>query len=93
MTTDFTLPLTLPAEFQSLLGAPPQAAETAREFIILGLYQEGRLSGGKAAQLLGVTYRGFVAVLARKGIPFFRYDEQDWAREVEAVRQWGRETG
>jgi predicted HTH domain antitoxin len=93
MTTqsDFTLPLTLPSEFQSLLGDSRQAAEAAKEFIILGLYQEGRISGGKAAELLGLTYHGFVSLLARKGLPYFRYDEQEWTREMEAVRQWQAE--
>ena len=90
-TSDITFPVTLPSEFAIWFGTPSQASEVARELIILELYQESRISGGKAAELLGLTRRGFVSLLARKGIPYFRYDEQEWAREVEAVRQWQAE--
>ncbi|MBM3128023.1 MAG: UPF0175 family protein [Chloroflexi bacterium] len=71
MADTLTFPVSLPREFATLLGAPVQAAETAREYILLGLYLEGRISGGKAAELLGLTRRGFVSLLARKGIELF----------------------
>ena len=65
-----------------------QAAEVVKEYIILGLYQENRISGGKAAELLGVTRRGFVALLARKGIDTFRLTSDEWAEEVDTVKAW-----
>jgi predicted HTH domain antitoxin len=55
-----------------------QSAEVVKEYIILGLYQEDRISGGKAAELLGVPRRGFVALLARKGIDTFRLMSDEW---------------
>ena len=84
---DTTLEIVLPVEFVALLGA--QATAAAREYIILGLYQEDRISGGKASELLGLTRLGFVALLARKGIPYFRLSSDEWANEVAAVKQWG----
>jgi predicted HTH domain antitoxin len=81
-----TIPITLPREFIALLGAPSQASETAREYIILGLFQETRISGGKAAELLGLTRQGFIALLARKGIPYFRLEPEDWDAEVARIR-------
>ena len=36
MADTVTVPITLPREFVALLGAPAQAAETAREYILLG---------------------------------------------------------
>lgn len=86
MADDLTLPITLPREFIALLGAPSQASETAREYVILGLFQEVRISGGKAAELLGLTRRGFMALLAHKGIPYFRMDPQEWESEVARIR-------
>jgi predicted HTH domain antitoxin len=82
MTDIATLQIMLPKEFLALLGAQPQAAEIAKEFIILGLYQEGRISGGKAAELLGLTKHGFVSLLARKGLDYFRLTSDEWAKEV-----------
>lgn len=86
MSTDITLPITFPREFLALLGAPSQAAEAVKEFTILGLYQEGRISGGKAAELLGLTRRAFMALLARRGIAYFRLDPQEWEAEVARLR-------
>ena len=88
MTETATLQIVLPKEFLALLGAQPQAVETAKEFIILGLYQEGRISGGKAAELLGLTKRGFVSLLARKGLDYFRLTPEEWDEEVAAARAW-----
>jgi predicted HTH domain antitoxin len=83
-----TLQVTLPKDFLALLGSPPQAAEAVKEFAILGLYQEGRISGGKAAELLGLTQRGFLALLARKGINYFHLTPEEWAEEVATVKAW-----
>jgi len=88
-----TVPITLPREFVALLGAPAQAAETAREYILLGLYVEGRISGGKAAELLGLTRRGFLSLLARKGIDYFRLTPGEWAEEVTLVDDRGAPRG
>lgn len=88
MADTLTFPVSLPREFVTLLGAPAQAAETAREYILLGLYLEGRISGGKAAELLGLTRRGFVSLLARKGIDYFHLTPDEWAEEVDVVNTW-----
>jgi predicted HTH domain antitoxin len=88
MANTATLQIALPADFIALLGAQPQAAATAREYIILGLFQEDRISGGKAAELLGLTRLGFIALLARKGIPYFRLTPDEWAKEVAIVKTW-----
>ena len=93
MADTLTFPITLPGEFVALLGAPAQAAETAREYILLGLYVEGRISGGKAAELLGLTRRGFLSLLARKGIDYFRLTPGAWAEEVALVDDRGAPRG
>jgi len=69
-----------------LLGAPAQASETVREYVILGLFQEARISGGNAAQQLGLTRRGFLALLARNGIPQIRLEPEEWDAEVARLR-------
>lgn len=78
----------MPREFIDLLGAPAPATATAtaREYIVLGLFQEARISGGKAAELLGLTREGFVAWLARQGMPYFRLNPQEWEGEVARIR-------
>jgi len=88
MSRTAILQIVFPKDLLALLGAQPQAAETAKELIILGLYQENRISGGKAAELLGLTKRGFVSLLARKGMDYFRLTPDEWAEEVATVKAW-----
>ncbi len=87
------LQVSLPKDVLALLGGGNQAAEAVKEFTILGLFQEGRISGGKAAELLGLTRRSFVALLARKGMDYFRLTPQDWREELEAVQAWSKGGG
>ena len=54
--------------FPAELDKNKKAAEKARELIILGLYQENRISGGKAAELLGVSFRSLRYRLDKLGI-------------------------
>lgn len=89
MADMFTLQIALPDDFATLLGAPNQAGPAVKEYIVLGLFQEDRISGGKAAELLGLTRLGFIALLARKGIPYFRLTSDEWAKEVAIVKAWG----
>jgi predicted HTH domain antitoxin len=83
-----TLQLEFSTDLAALLGAQSQAIEIAKEYIILGLYQENRISGGKAAELLGLTRRGFVSLLARKGIDYFRLTPDEWMEEAATVKAW-----
>lgn len=83
-----TLNIAFPQEVTTLLGTQSQIAEAVQEFTILGLYQEGRISGGKAAELLGLTRRGFISLLARKGMDHFQLTSDEWADEVAVVKSW-----
>lgn len=82
MTDTALLEIALPKDILALLGNKSQAGETVREFVLLGLYQEGRLSGGKAAELLQLTKRGFVALLARRGVDYFHLTPEEWDEEA-----------
>jgi predicted HTH domain antitoxin len=87
------LEIALPKDILSLLGNKSQAGETVREFILLGLYQEGRISGGKAAELLQLTKGGFVALLARRGLDYFRLTPEEWEEESRIAGSWNPDTG
>ncbi len=83
-----TLNITFPQEVTALLGTQSQLAEAVHEFTILGLYQEGRISGGKAAEWLGLTRRGFISLLARKGMDYFQLTSEEWTEELAVVKSW-----
>ena len=51
------------------------------EFSVPGLCLEQRISAGKAAELMGLRKREFVRLLARKGIPYFDYTDEELGEE------------
>lgn len=86
--------VTLPKDLFAMLGYSRSRAEEAiKEFSVLGLYLEQRISAGKAAELLGVRKREFVRLLSRRGIPYFDYTDEELDEEFRTVDEWKRETG
>lgn len=84
-----TLELTLPTDLFAALGASRGQAEAQiREYSIIGLFQERRISGGKAAELLGLRKADFARLLARKGLDYFDYSDDEIAEELRAVTRW-----
>jgi predicted HTH domain antitoxin len=86
--------VTLSKDLFAMLGYSKSRAEEAiKEFSVLGLYLEQRISVGKAAELLGVRKREFVRLLSRRGIPYLDYTDEELDEEFRAVDEWKSETG
>jgi len=83
------LEVTLSKDLYSRLGFSQREAEEAiKEFSVLGLYMEHKISAGKAAELLGVQKREFIRLMVRKGIPYFDYSDEELEKEFRAVDEW-----
>ena len=61
--------------------------DTARELLILELYRQGKISSGKAAELVGMPRIAFIQHASDLGIPFFDMTEEEWRAEVDQVRK------
>ena len=61
--------------------------DNARESIILELYRQGKISSGKAAELLGMPRIAFIQHASDLGIPFFDMTEEEWRAEVDQARK------
>lgn len=57
--------------------------EEARRLFYMTLFQKGRLSLGKAAELSGYSKRTFMELLGKEGIPVFNYSGDDLEKEFE----------
>ena len=80
------LEIAISRELFSILGfSKPMAAEAITEFSVLGLYQERRISAGRAAELLDIRKREFVRLLARRGIPYFDYTDEELEEEFRTL--------
>ena len=61
--------------------------EMARELIVLELYRQGKISSGKAAELLEMQRVVFIQHASQLGIPFFDMTDEEWRAEVEQARK------
>ena len=79
-----TINVPLDTELAGLLqmyGKP--VGDTARELIVLELYRQGKISSGKAGELLDMPRFTFVRYASELGIPFFDMTEEEWRAELE----------
>jgi len=84
--------VTLSKDLYSRLGfSKGEAEEAIKEFSVLGLYMEHKISAGKAAELLGVSKREFIRLMTRKGIPYFDYSDEELEKEFRAADEWKKD--
>ncbi len=63
----------------------PTAERAALELIVLELFRRGEVSGGRAAELLGVSRLEFIQRAGAVGIPFTSYTEEEWEAESRTI--------
>jgi predicted HTH domain antitoxin len=79
------LTIELPEEaFSALREAPEQFAEEMRFAAAVHWYQQGRISGSKAAQVAGMTRLQFLDEVARRKLDVLRLDMEQLRRELSA---------
>jgi predicted HTH domain antitoxin len=93
MTTETTaLEVVIPKDMFAMLGfSKSEAAQAVKEFSVLGLYLERKISSGKAAELLGIGKREFIRLLAGKKIPYFDYIDEELEEDFQAFDEWKRD--
>lgn len=76
---EIELPSDLLAGLNVPIGSLP---DLVREWVVLELVREGRITGGKAGELLELSRSGFLALLARRGIPAIDSPPEDLEEDV-----------
>ena len=64
-------------------------AQVGREMIVLDLYRREKISGGKAAELLGVSQHDFRGLLDRYGVEL-KYGVQELKEDIQSLKELGR---
>jgi predicted HTH domain antitoxin len=59
-----------------------QGADVIKEAAVLELYREGRVSSGKAAEILGMERFEFIRYAGTKGIPYIRQTPEELEEET-----------
>ena len=81
--------LTLDDDLAAILAAEHDSIQVAaREALVMELFRRGRLSIGKACELLRLTREAFAGRAAELGIPYFLMDKADWAAELSTIYAW-----
>lgn len=78
----------LPDEVVRLLGSPEDAAERAKEALLLQLLRQGRIGQGKVAQLLGIDRWALLDLMAKHQVPSGPVDAADMRRELEELESF-----
>ena len=87
-----TINVAFPEEL--LIAAREEQDSFSRKVVIytLGhLYQDGKISAGIGAQVLGCDRHTFYTLLSEYGFSVIDYTEPEWELEVETSRQLGAE--
>jgi predicted HTH domain antitoxin len=80
--------LTYPEGFPQLLKmSDTEFAEELRFLAAAKLYELGRLSSGKAAQLAGMGRVEFLCALARIGVPAINLRDEEIDAEIDAAKE------
>jgi predicted HTH domain antitoxin len=51
------------------------------------LYEDGTLSGGQAAELVGISKRAFLEQLGKYGVSIFGYTAEELREDLERLRK------
>ena len=70
---------------QFLEGSDRLPQQAARELMVVELFRQRRISGGKAAEFLGMTRLGFIHRAGELGIPYFDMSAEKLAQETDTV--------
>jgi len=77
----------VPDELAQLLGPEECLPQACTEAVVLELIREHRISTGKAAELLGLSYREFLDLLHVKSIPMMTTPPRDPREVAEFLRR------
>ena len=71
-----------------LLARMEVTEQDVRVELFARLFDQGRLSFGRAAELAGVTQDRMEQELVLRGIPRYRYSEEQLQRDKETLAKW-----
>jgi predicted HTH domain antitoxin len=80
-----TLEIQVPAPLLRLGISREDISARITQWLVFSLFTEGRISSGKAGQLLGISRIEFLALLRQHSIAYVDYTEDELVDEWQAV--------
>ena len=69
------------------------ASDEMKEAVVLDLFRQKRISIRKGAELLGLSYRAFLALLSRRQVPIADYEVGEIDDDLEAFQKSKQQVG
>jgi len=82
-----TFKVRVPADLLAFGFSEEQVQSQIREWLVLSLFTEERISSGKAAQFLNLTRVEFLQLLQKRGISYLNYNSEELAEEFKSVEK------
>jgi predicted HTH domain antitoxin len=83
-----TLEISYPEDLPEAMGESPEAFEREIIFLVAAkLYELGRISSGRAAEMAGMSRVEFMEQLGRYRISIFNYPPEELEREIGEARE------
>jgi predicted HTH domain antitoxin len=82
-----SIEILVPEEIINLLGSEDAVRKEVREAFIFDLVRRGKVSKGKAAELLGISLWELPDLIAQYQIPWFSYSQEELERDLETLRE------
>ncbi len=83
--TNTTLEIQVPSPLLRLGISREDISSRITKWLVFSLFTEGRISSGKAGQLLGISRIEFLALLRKHGIAYVDYTDDELSDEWQAV--------
>ena len=78
----------LPAEVVSKLGDDKKSvSQELKKAGVIDLFRKGRISSGKAAEVLGMTKLNFLDMLSYEKVPYYNKSSEQLEKEYKTARK------
>jgi predicted HTH domain antitoxin len=81
-----SIEILVPEEIVNLLGSEDTVRKEAHAAFILDLVRRGKVSKGKAAELLGISLWDLPDLIAQYQMPWFSYSQEELERDLKTLR-------
>jgi predicted HTH domain antitoxin len=83
----------VPEEIINLLGSEDTVRKEAHEAFVFDLVRRGKISKGKAAELLGISLWDLPELIAQYQVPWFSYSPEELEKDLETLGKFRRGKG
>ena len=83
----FTIEIEVPEGLRDLGFSDAEIRQTVPVLLVLKRFGQRAISSSKAAQILGMSRREFLDLLAREGVPLYDPTAEQLAEEIKTLKE------